>query len=70
MTDRFPWRTRRKVGRTIYQQVGSEPSDDNMLIGVMNTPELAYEVVTARNFARVGLGSSMWRAFGGDEDPQ
>jgi hypothetical protein len=33
------WRTGRKVGRTIYR--------DEVLVGVMDTPELAAEVVAA-----------------------
>lgn len=35
------WRVGRKVGRTIYRQVGAEPSDDDVLIGVMDTVSLA-----------------------------
>jgi hypothetical protein len=41
------WRVGRKVGRTIYRQVGLEPSDDDVLIGVMDTPELAAKAVAA-----------------------
>lgn len=41
------WRTGRKVGRTIYIQTGDEPSDDDTLIGVMDTPQLAAYVVAA-----------------------
>jgi len=44
-----PWRTGRKVGRTIYVQIGDEPSDGDPLIGVMDTPELAALVVEAVN---------------------
>jgi len=36
------WRVGRKVGRTIY-------NDDDILIGVMDTPELAQLVVDALN---------------------
>jgi hypothetical protein len=43
------WRTGRKVGRTVYRQLGYEPSDDDPLIGVMDTPELAALVVEAVN---------------------
>ena len=43
------WRTGRKVGRTIYQQHGDEPSDNDRLIGVMDTPDLAERVVAAVN---------------------
>lgn len=50
------WRTGRKVGRTIYQQLGPEPSDDDPLIGVMDTPDLAALAVEAVN-SRTGEGS-------------
>lgn len=43
------WRTGRKVGRTIYEQVGTEPSDADQLIGVMDTPDLARRAVDAVN---------------------
>jgi hypothetical protein len=46
------WRTGRKVGRTIYAQMGPEPSDDDPLIGVMDTPDLAALVVLAVNAHR------------------
>ena len=45
------WRTGRKVGRTIYARRGAAPSDDDPLIGVMDTPELAAEAVRAHNSA-------------------
>lgn len=45
-----PWRPGRKVGRTIYAMVGPYPSDDDVLIGVMDTPELAEYAVDAHNF--------------------
>jgi hypothetical protein len=48
------WRVGRKVGRTIYAQIGSEPSDDDPLIGVMDTLGLAEEAVDAHN-ARLTL---------------
>lgn len=47
MTDLTTWRTGRKVGRTIYAQIGPEPSDDDPLIGMMDTPELAAQAVGA-----------------------
>lgn len=46
------WRTGRKVGRTIYEQRGDEPSDEDELIGVMDTIELAEEAVVAINASR------------------
>lgn len=39
----------RKVGRTLYRQIGPEPSDDDPLIGVMDSIVLAHLVVTAVN---------------------
>lgn len=42
-----PQPTGRKVGRTIYLQLGDEPSDRDQLIGVMDTPELAAQAVDA-----------------------
>ncbi len=46
-----PWRCGRKVGRTIYAQIGSEPGEDDLLIGMMDSPELALAVVEAHNDA-------------------
>lgn len=43
------WRTGRKVGRTIYAQIGSDPSDGDVLIGVMDTAALAAAAVRAHN---------------------
>jgi hypothetical protein len=43
------YRTGRKVGRTIYHQVGPEPSDDDELVGLMDTPVLAALFVYAIN---------------------
>lgn len=45
-----PWRTGRRVGRTIYVDDGNpDPNDGSKLIGVMDTPELAAEAVEAHN---------------------
>jgi hypothetical protein len=41
------WRVGRRVGRTIYRQLGPNPSDDDPLIGVMDTPAFARAVVDA-----------------------
>jgi hypothetical protein len=43
------WRTGRKLGRTLYEQVGAEPSDDDKLLGLMDTGTLAEFVVHAMN---------------------
>lgn len=48
----LPWRTGRKVGRTIYAQVRIEPSDGDVLIGMMDSRELASEAVEAHNALR------------------
>ena len=45
----LPWRTGRRVGRTIYAQVGNEVSSRDVLIGMLDTPELAAEVCAAHN---------------------
>lgn len=47
------WRVGRSVGRTVYVQLGSEPSKDDVLIGLMDTAPLAKLVVDAVNQWRV-----------------
>lgn len=42
-------RTGRKVGRTIYLMLNNEPSDNDPLIGVVDTPEFARKLVYAWN---------------------
>jgi hypothetical protein len=46
---RFPWRTGRHAGRTIYVQLTAIPSDDDPLIGLMDTPELAQAACDGHN---------------------
>lgn len=48
------WRVGRSVGRTLYRQVAEEPSQQDELIGLMDTPELAQQVVDAIH-AQLGL---------------
>lgn len=43
------WRVGRKVGRTIYAQLGEDPSYDDPLIGMMDTKVLAQIAVAAHN---------------------
>ena len=43
------WRTGRKIGRTIYRQVGAEPSDEDVPIGMMDTPGFAAAAVDGHN---------------------
>lgn len=62
MTQTAPemWRTGRSVGRTIYRMVGPVASKDDVLIGVMDTPQLAVRVVAAVNAASAALAK--WEA--------
>lgn len=48
LTARY-WRTGRRVHRTIYCQLGDQPSDHDPLIGVMDSAELAAAAVDAHN---------------------
>ena len=48
----LPWRVGRTAGRTIYAMVGAVPSDDDVLIGMMDTAELAGEACVAHNHRR------------------
>jgi hypothetical protein len=45
----MPWRTGQTVGRTIYAQIGDNPSDHDHLLGLMDTPQLADHAVKAHN---------------------
>jgi len=44
------WRVGRKVGRTIYAQIGEKPSDEDPLIGVFDTRVLAKQAVQSHNY--------------------
>lgn len=43
------WRVGRKVGRTVYAQVGNNPTNKDVLIGVFDTKELANQAVKDHN---------------------
>lgn len=45
------WRVGRKVERTLYAQLGPQPSDDDILIGMVDTPALAARLVLDHNHA-------------------
>lgn len=45
-----PWRVGRKVGRTVYVVVDDLPGDDDLLIGMMDTPAQAQSAVTCHNY--------------------
>lgn len=47
----YPWRVGRKLGRTVYAQEGPEPSDDDPLLGLMETEHIAAYVVELHNAA-------------------
>ncbi len=51
------WRTGRHVGRTIYEQLSDGPSDDDTLIGVMDSPELAAEACRCHNAMLAGVAA-------------
>lgn len=48
---RLRWRVGRKVGRTIYAIVGNEPSDADVLIGLLDSRELASLAAADHNAA-------------------
>lgn len=43
------YRIGRSLGRTIYRQVGPEPSKDDEFLGILDTRTLAEQVVDALN---------------------
>lgn len=46
---KLKWRVGRKLGRTIYAMLGSEPSTDDLLLGVLDEEYLARHVVEVHN---------------------
>jgi hypothetical protein len=47
-----PMRVGRRVGRTLYLTLGGEASEEDLLVGVMDSPELAEYVAEAVNRRR------------------
>ena len=45
----LPWRVGTKNGRTLYAHAGTGASREDVMIGVMDTPELAQAAVDAHN---------------------
>lgn len=43
------WRVGQSLGRTVYAQIGPEPSKTDVLLGMMDTRELAELVVFEHN---------------------
>jgi hypothetical protein len=57
-----PWRTGRKLKRTLYERVYTDaPSDDDRFVGIMDTPEDAQRVVDAVNLPHA---LNEWRITG------
>ena len=54
----------RKVPRMLYRQLGDEPADDDPIVGLVDTPELAALIVAAVN----GLGAAVADADGSVTD--
>lgn len=52
------WRVGRKLGRTIYRQIGDEPSDNDVFIGIMDSTVDALTVVRAVNYLLGVRGNS------------
>jgi hypothetical protein len=46
-----PWRQGRHEPRHLYAQIGAEPSDDDPIVGTLDTPEAAEEACEAHNEA-------------------
>jgi hypothetical protein len=44
-----PWRQGRKVGRNVYAQISTDPSDDDVAIGSFDSEWLAFACVQAHN---------------------
>lgn len=44
-----PWRIGRSVGRTIYARLAGSNPDGDVLIGLMDSPEIAVNVVVSHN---------------------
>jgi hypothetical protein len=55
----MPWRVGGTLGRTVFAVVAGVAHDDEPLLGLMETPELADLVVTLHNAAVPGQGSSV-----------
>jgi hypothetical protein len=47
----LPWRQGRHQGRHLYAQAGPRPSDDDQLVGTLDSAELAGEACESHNEA-------------------
>lgn len=48
----YPWRTGRRNHRVLYAVLGDEPSDDDVMIGSVDYPEVANLIVMCHNLWR------------------
>lgn len=48
----LPWRTGRRNHRVLYAVIGEEPSDDDIMIGSVDAPEIAHLIVLHHNRGR------------------
>lgn len=55
----YPWRVGRKLGRTIYAQLGEEPSADDPFLGLMESEDIAVTVVQRRQLHEDDRGPRM-----------
>jgi hypothetical protein len=46
---RYSYRTGRKLGRTIYRMLGTEPSEQDELLGLMDSAAVAEHIVHLLN---------------------
>lgn len=44
-----PWRVGRKLGRTLYAQLGPDPGEGDLLLGMLDDAELAAYIVELHN---------------------
>lgn len=52
-------RNGRKVPRMLYEQRGERPADDDPIVGLVDTPELAALIVAAVNAYSGDLGGDL-----------
>ena len=49
----LPWRVGRKLGRTLYAQIGAVPSDSDILLGMLDDETVAARIVLEHNLALI-----------------
>lgn len=56
---KYKFRVGRKLRRTIYVQLGSEPGDDDMFVGIADTSDLAQHIIDSHNERRTAQVESL-----------